>query len=78
VNFDGAAAGQSWVELADVVVPAGETVTFRVRVPASNRVTQIEPYVEDHNWAWTSGWYGSLAADAWKTLDALPGHPPAR
>jgi hypothetical protein len=31
-------------------------------------VTTLQPYLQDHNWAWTSGWYPSLTANAWNTI----------
>lgn len=68
VNFNGVTAGTSSLDLGDVVVPAGATVTFRVWVAAGNQVTTIEPYLQDYNWAWTGSRYGSLAAGAWNTL----------
>jgi aryl-phospho-beta-D-glucosidase BglC (GH1 family) len=68
VTFSGAAAGTSSIDLSDVVVPAGATVTFHVWVPAGNQVTTIEPYLQDYNWAWTSAPYTSFTAGAWNTL----------
>lgn len=68
VNFDGATAGQSSLDVADVVVPAGATVTFQVWVPAGHQISQIEPYLQDFNWAWSASWHGSLVADGWNAL----------
>lgn len=71
VNFNGTTAGTSSVDLGDVPVPAGATVTFHVWVPAGNQVNAIEPYLQDHDWQnWTTTWYGQagLATDAWNTL----------
>jgi len=68
VNFNGAAAGQSSLDFSGAIVPAGATVTFHVWVPAGHQITTIEPYMQDHNWAWTAGWYGSFTAGAWNTL----------
>ncbi len=68
VSFKGASAGTSSLDLSDVVVPAGATVTFRVWVPAGSQVTTIEPYLQDYNWAWSASSYGSLAPDTWNTL----------
>jgi aryl-phospho-beta-D-glucosidase BglC (GH1 family) len=69
VNFNGTAAGQSSVELSDVVVPAGATITFHVWVPVGSQVTTIEPYFASFDWnVWRSTWYGSLTAGAWNTL----------
>jgi aryl-phospho-beta-D-glucosidase BglC (GH1 family) len=67
VSFNGA-GGDSSLNISGVVVPAGATVTFRVWVPSGHPVTSIEPYLQDHNWEWTSSWYGSFTAGAWNTL----------
>ncbi|KQV59574.1 hypothetical protein ASC95_28065 [Pelomonas sp. Root1217] len=68
VSFKGTAAGQSSLDLSDVVVPAGATVTFRVWVPVGHQVTSIEVYLQDYNWAWASNWHGSPTAGTWNTL----------
>lgn len=68
VNFGGTGAGQSSLDLADVLAPAGATVTFRVWVPAGHQISAIEPYLQDYDWAWSATWYGSLVADRWNTL----------
>lgn len=68
VNFEGATAGQSSLNWAGAVVPAGATVTFHVWVPAGHQVTSIEAYLQDYNWAYTSRSYGSFTAGAWNTL----------
>lgn len=68
LNFNGASAAQSSLDFSGAVVPAGATVTFRVWVPADHQVTAIEPYLQDHNWNWTSSWHGSFTAGAWNTV----------
>jgi hypothetical protein len=68
VNFNGAAAGSSSVSVGDVVVTAGATITFRVWIPSGSQITTLQPYLQDYNWAWTNGWYGSLTANAWNTI----------
>jgi len=68
VNFNGTTAGTSSVSVGDVNVPAGTTITFRVRIPAGSAVTAIEPYLSDYNWGWASRWYGNLAANTWHTI----------
>jgi hypothetical protein len=68
VSFNGATQGNSSLNLSDVVLPAGTTVTFRVWVPAGHQITKIEPYLQDYNWDWTASWYGSFVADSWNTL----------
>lgn len=68
VNFNGTAAGTSSLELSDVVIPVGATVSFHVWVPAGHQVSSIEAYVQDYNWAWTSNWTGSPRAGEWNTV----------
>lgn len=68
VSFNGATEGQSSLNLSNVVLPAGTTVTFRVWVPAGHQITKIEPYLQDYNWNWSASWYGSFVADSWNTL----------
>ena len=68
VNFNGTTAGTSSVNVGDVNVPPGTTITFRVWIPGGSAVTAIEPYLSDYNWAWASSWYGNLAANTWHTI----------
>jgi aryl-phospho-beta-D-glucosidase BglC (GH1 family) len=68
VNFGGANAGTSSLDLSDVVVPAGATVTFRVWVPAGHAISGIEAYLQDYHWAWTARGQGSLTANVWNAV----------
>jgi hypothetical protein len=68
VNFSDTGSGNSSIQLSDLVVPAGATVTFHIWVPAGNQFTKIQPYLQDYNWNWTSGSSETLVADAWNTL----------
>ena len=68
VNFNSTAAGSSSAHVQNVVVPAGTNITFRVWIPGGSKVTTLEPYLQDYNWTWTSGWYGNLTANAWNTI----------
>ncbi|MEO5916425.1 MAG: cellulase family glycosylhydrolase [Luteolibacter sp.] len=68
VSFNGTTAGTSSVNVSDVNVAPGTTITFRVWIPGGSAVTVIEPYLSDYNWAWASSWYGNLTANAWNTL----------
>jgi hypothetical protein len=68
VNFNSAGAGNSSVTLNDVPVPAGATITFRVWLPGSHKISSIEPIVQDYNWGWSQSWFGSFTANAWNTL----------
>jgi fibronectin type 3 domain-containing protein len=68
VNFNGTGAGSSSVSVGGVVVPAGKTITFHVWIPGGSQITTLQPYLQDYNWGWTSGWFGSLTANAWNTI----------
>ena len=70
VNFKTNSAGYSSVYVGNVFVAAGQTITFHVWVPSGNQITNIQPYLQDYNWGWTSSWYShdSLTANAWNTL----------
>ncbi len=68
VSFNGTAAGTSSASVGNVVVPAGTTITFHVWIPSGSKVTTLQPYLQDYNWAWTSSYYGSLTANAWNTI----------
>ena len=68
VGFNGPAAGTSSVSVGNVVVTPGTTITFHVWIPNGSKVTTLQPYLQDYNWAWTSGYYGSLTANAWNTI----------
>src|SRR5208282_5449688 len=68
VNFDGTAAGTSSVSVGNVAVTAGTTITFHVWIPSGSQITELQPYLQDYNWAWTSDSYGNLTANAWNTI----------
>jgi hypothetical protein len=68
VNFNGTAAGTSPASVGNVAVLPGMTITFRVWIPSGSKITTLQPYLQDRNWAWTSSWYGSLAPNAWNTV----------
>ena len=68
VNFNGAAAGTASPSVGNVTVAAGTTITFHVWIPTGSKVTALQPFLQDHNWAWTAGWYPSLTTNAWNTL----------
>lgn len=60
---------------AKVFVPSpqvqpGQSVEFRVWVPAGSRLTAINPYAQDRNWAWSGDWQSitSLRTNAWNTF----------
>jgi aryl-phospho-beta-D-glucosidase BglC (GH1 family) len=68
VNFNGAASGNSSVNVGNVSVLPGVTVAFHVWIPSGHKISNIQPYMQDNNWNWTSSWYGSFTANAWNTL----------
>jgi hypothetical protein len=51
-----------------VSVLPGQTITFHVWIPSGHKISNIQPYIQDNDWAWTGGWYGSFTANAWNTL----------
>ena len=54
VNFNGTASGSSSVSVGNVAVVPGQTITFHVWIPSGSKITSIQPYMQDHNWNWTS------------------------
>ena len=69
VSFNGA-AGTSSVTIAAPPTAAGKTITFHVWIPSGSQITSIQPYAQDHNWAWCGTWkaIGSLQTNAWNTI----------
>jgi endoglucanase len=68
VNFNGSSAGTSSASVGNVAISAGTTITFHTWIPSGTKVTTLQPYLQDHNWTWTSGWYPSLTGNAWNTI----------
>lgn len=68
VNFNGTSEGTSAASVGNVPIAAGTTITFHVWIPSGSKVTTLQPYLQDHNWAWTSSWYPNLTTNAWNTL----------
>jgi hypothetical protein len=68
VNINSTAAGSSSVSVGNVSVLPGMTITFRIWIPSGYKISNLQPYMQDNNWAWTSSWYGSFTPDAWNTL----------
>jgi hypothetical protein len=68
VNFNGTAAGTSSAYVGNADTTAGATITFHVWIPSGSKVTSLQPYLQDYNWAWTAGWDGNLTANAWNTI----------
>jgi hypothetical protein len=68
VNINSTAAGSSSVTIGNVSVLPGQTVTFHVWIPSGYKISNLQPYLQDYNWNWTSSYYGSFAPNAWNTL----------
>ena len=68
VNINSTAAGSSSVQIGNVSVLPGQTITFHVWIPSGYKISNLQPYMQDNNWAWTSSWYGSFTPNAWNTL----------
>ncbi|HSU55488.1 MAG TPA: cellulase family glycosylhydrolase, partial [Candidatus Dormibacteraeota bacterium] len=68
VNFNSAASGASSVSVGNVAVLPGMTITFHVWIPSGHKLSSIQAYMQDHNWGWSSSFYGSFTPNAWNTL----------
>ena len=68
VNINSTASGSSSVSVGNVSVLPGMTITFHVWIPSGYKISNLQPYMQDNNWAWTSSWYGSFTPNAWNTL----------
>ena len=68
VNFNSASSGSSNLRISGVSVLPGQTITFHVWIPSGHKISSIQPIIQDHNWTWTSTYYGSFTANAWNTL----------
>jgi hypothetical protein len=44
------------------------TITFRVWIPSGSKISNLQPYMQDYNWNWTSSWYGSFTPNTWNTV----------
>ncbi len=68
VQFNGTAAGSSSVFVGNASVLSGMTINFHVWIPSGYKFFNLQPYLQDNNWAWTSSRYVSLTPNAWNTL----------
>jgi hypothetical protein len=68
VNFNGTNADSSSVSVGNVSVLPGQTITFHVWIPSGYKISNLQPYLQDNNWGWTSSSYGSFTPNAWNTL----------
>lgn len=68
VNFNGSASGTASSSVGNVAVVPGTTITFHVWIPGGSKVSALQPYLQDQNYAWSSMWYGSFNSNDWNTL----------
>jgi hypothetical protein len=68
VNINSTTSGSSSVSIGNVSVLPGQTITFHVWIPSGYKISNLQPYMQDYNYAWTSSWYGSFTPNAWNTL----------
>ena len=68
VNINSTAPGSTSVSVGDVSVLPGMTITFRVWIPSGSKISNLQPYMQDYNWNWTSSWYGSFTPNTWNTV----------
>jgi hypothetical protein len=68
VNISAGGAGSSSLDLSDLEVPAGATISFKVWAPGGHTISSIETIAQDYNWGWTQSWNGSPTANTWSTV----------
>lgn len=68
VNFSGSSSGTASPSVGNVTGVADVTITFHVWIPSGSKVTALQPYLQDNNWAWTSAWYPNLTYNAWNAI----------
>src|SRR5581483_229308 len=68
VNINSTTSGSTSVTIGNVSVLPGQTITFHVWIPSGYKISNLQPYMQDNTWAWTSSWYGSFTPNAWNTL----------
>ena len=68
VNINTNAAGQSSVSIGNVSVLPSQTITFHVWIPSGYKISNLQPYLQDNNYSWSSSYYSSFTANAWNTL----------
>jgi hypothetical protein len=68
VNINSTASGSSSVSIGNVSVLPGQTITFHVWIPSGYNISNLQPYMQDNNYSWSSSWYGSFTPNAWNTL----------
>ena len=68
VNINSTSANSASLKIGNVSVLPGQTITFRIWIPSGHKISNLQPFMQDNNWGWASGWYGSFTPNAWNTL----------
>ncbi|HLP76249.1 MAG TPA: cellulase family glycosylhydrolase [Candidatus Paceibacterota bacterium] len=69
INNTNVGSSSSEVRVGNMSVLPNQTITFHVWIPSGSKITSIQPYMQDNNWAWSWGnWNGSLTGNAWNTV----------
>src|ERR1022692_434251 len=68
VNINSTTSGSSSVSIGNVSVLPGQTITFHVWIPSGYKISNLQPYMQDNNYSWSSSYYGSFKPNAWNTL----------
>ncbi len=68
INLNPTTASSAALKIGSVSVLPSQTITFHVWIPGGNKISNLQPFLQDNNWVWTSSWYGSFTPNAWNTL----------
>jgi hypothetical protein len=68
VNITSTTSGTASATVGNVAVLPGTTITFHVWIPGGNKISALQPFMQDNNWSWTASYYGSPIANSWNTL----------
>ncbi len=68
VNINSTASGSSSVTIGNVSVLPGMTITFHVWIPSGYKISNLQPYMQDNNYSWSSSYYTSFTPNAWNTV----------
>jgi hypothetical protein len=68
VNINSTNANSASLKIGNVSVLPGQTITFHVWIPSGHKISNLQPFIQDNNWNWSSSWYGSFTPNAWNTL----------
>lgn len=68
VNLSLTNANSASVKIGSVSALPGQTITFHIWIPGGHKISNLQPFMQENNWGWTSTWYGSFTPNAWNTL----------